>query len=266
MEDIIERKISEFSTRFDSEEIKDADSIEASSFEYRNWFVALDYRCVQPHFDDFFRIALKIAGHYRPPVQANGCDCLYVVAAQGAPAQVKRVAPEIRACADKLVQVGHSEVMPSLMPLVAHCAPLIFGDASGADFHAFFLHFLETWSRESTTAAASYAIAQAAVPLLRFAGLCTARYIGAITAIARRRLALSSSISHARRFAEVALCVCREAYPVIAARAEEVRAVAEQCRRVAAESGSSRSEAALLDADCSEIERILADAPLPPAL
>ena len=225
MEADIKTKIDEFSTKFDSEEIKDADSVESSSFQFRNWFVTLDYKIIQPHFDDFFNISLKIASHYRPPVQANGCDCLYIIATQGAPAQIKRVGSEIKKCTDKLVQVGHNEVMPSLMPLLSKCVPMTYENPSSDEFHEFFLHFLETWSRESITPVSSYSFSKTAIDLMEFIGLSISRYIKPILSIIMKRLAFNKSLAHTRRYAKVILEMSKQSFPVISTNIEEIRKI-----------------------------------------
>lgn len=208
-------KIKSYSTKFDSTEIQDADTFEKDAIDFRNQFVELKYDTIQSNFDLLFKISFSIASHYRPIVQTNGCDCLYVICDQAAPAQIKRVAPQLRKCFDQLIQVGNSEVMPALLPAIERSIEFIFESPSSNDFHQFFLHYLETWSREATTPVASFSFSKNFSKILKFVGLATSRYLKPAFAIIQRRLFMTKSKSHTIELARDVLAICQQTWPVV---------------------------------------------------
>jgi hypothetical protein len=172
---------------FRSHEIKDADAFEKSAIAFTSWFTKLNYIFIQPNFEACFQAVHSITSHYRPPVQRAGADCLYVLVKESAPAQIRRVSPQIRETLDKLVQIGHSEVLIELLPVIVKATPLLYENASIPTFHTFFMNCLETWSRDGTDTPASFEDAKWFREMVQFLGMCAARYARPALAIVAKR-------------------------------------------------------------------------------
>lgn len=247
--------IDSFSTKFDSQEIKDADEFEKNAIQFRNLFVELKFDTIQPNFDKFFKISLAIASHYRPIVQTNGCDCLFVLCDQAAPAQIKRVSTQLRKCFDQLIQVGHAEVLPALLPAIERSISIVFEEnLSSQAFHDFFMHYLETWSRESTTAVASFTFSKNFSHLMPFLGLTASRYVKPSFAVISKRLSLTKSKSHILEFLKDILSLCEQIWPVVKSCDTEIRSIIEIARSIIQDDKD-------INELCEKIEKILADAP-----
>lgn len=247
--------INSFSTKFDSQEIKDADKFEKNAIQFRNLFVELKYDTIQPNFDKFFKISLAIASHYRPIIQTNGCDCLYVLCDQAAPAQIKRVSPQLQKCFDQLIQVGHAEVLPALLPAIERSVSIVYDEnPSSQTFHDFFMHYLETWSRESTTPVASFTFSKNFSRLMPFLGLTATRYIKPSLAVISKRLSLTKSKSHVMEFLKDILALSEQIWPVIKTCDNEIRSIIEMAKGIVEDDKDIKEI-------CPKIEQILDDAP-----
>jgi hypothetical protein len=248
--------LSSFHDKFNSHEISDADEVEKSAKSFTPWFETLTYRFIQPNFDECFRLAHLVASHFRPPVQKAGALCLYVLVKESAPAQIRRVAPTLRDTLDRLVQVGHADVLVDLLPVITKAAPLIYPDASCQEFHDFFMHYLETWSRDATTLAASFVFAKEFAQMMPFLGMCAARYIRPTLAVVARRLEHCKSRAHLVQNVAAILAMCRQAWPVIAPNAREIRAIIDKARA----NGEGNDD---VEKECSDLADVLQRAPAP---
>ncbi|KAK8893612.1 hypothetical protein M9Y10_022037 [Tritrichomonas musculus] len=250
--------INSFSTKFESQEIKDADEFEKNAIQFRNLFVQLKYDTIQPNFDKFFKISIAIASHYRPIVQTNGCDCLYVLCDQAAPAQIKRISPQLRQSFDQLIQVGHAEVLPALLPVIERSVSIVYDEnPSSKVFHDFFMHYLETWSRESTTAVASFTFSKNFSHLMPFLGLTASRYVKPTFAVISKRMSLTKSKSHVLEFLKDILALCEQIWPVVKTCDSEIKSIIEMSREIIKDDKD-------VNEICSKIEQILSDAPNTP--
>ncbi|KAH0793842.1 hypothetical protein GPJ56_002264 [Histomonas meleagridis] len=149
--------------------------------------------------------------------------------------------------------------MPSLLPVISKAVPLIYENASTNEFHEFFTHFLETWSRESTTAVASYSFSVEISQILPFLGLCASRYIKIFLGIMTKRLMFSKSISHTAKFLIALRTLCEQTYPVIRANSKEINTLIEKAKEIAKENDSGDKKR-IYD-ECDRIEDILRNSP-----
>ena len=252
-------KLDLYKAKFSSQEIGDADEFEKYAIQYRNEFVELKYDQIQPNFDKYFKLSLAVASHYRPFVQMNGCDCLFVVCDQAAPAQIKRVAPELKKCYNQLIQVGNSEVIPALLPCIERSISLVYDDPSSPDFHEFFMHYLETWSRESTTAVASFSFSKNFNKLMPFLGLSASRYLRPAISVISKRISITNSKSHAVEFVRAIRSLCEQVWPVVRVHEEEIRKIIAKAKDIGNEDNIIKDEG-------EKIEKILQESPQPPNL
>ena len=220
-----EEILAEFDGKFESQEIKDADDFEANAKQFEPWFVKLRYDFIQPNFDKCWKIVESIATHYRPAIQQLGSNCLYTLVKEAAPAQIKKVAAKLRKDLDKLVQVGHSEAMPDLVPVITKAVPLIYDDASSNEFHEFFMHYLETWGRDKTSEMAGYVFASQFGQMMPFLGMCAARYIRPSLAVIEKRMRFMKSRNHIRQYLAGVRALCEQTWPVIGANASDVEKI-----------------------------------------
>ncbi|OHT05231.1 hypothetical protein TRFO_27100 [Tritrichomonas foetus] len=249
-------KLNFYSKQFHSQEIKDADEFEKNAITFRNEFVELKYDVIQPKFDTYFQISLAIASHYRPVVQTNGCDCLFVICDQAAPAQIKRVAPQLQKCYDQLIQVGNSEVIPSLMPALEKSIEYVYDNPSSQIFHDFFMHYLETWSREATTVAASFSYARNFIKIAPFLGMSASRYVRPILAVIAKRLSLTQSKTHALAFLRVVTALSEQIWPVIKTHEDDIKKIIENARLINTDNND-------IDQEIQKLEEILKNSPEP---
>jgi hypothetical protein len=248
--------LASFHDKFNSHEISDADEVEKSAKSFTPWFETLKYTFIQPNFDESFRLAHSVASHFRPPVQKAGALCLYVLIKEAAPAQIRRVAPTLRDTLDRLVQVGHSDVLVDLLPVITKAAPLIYSGPSCQEFHDFFMHYLETWSRDATTAVASFVFAKEFAQMTPFLGMCAARYIRPTLAVVARRLEHCKSRAHIVQNVASVLAMCRQAWPVVGPHAQEIRAIVDKAK----ENGEGNET---VEKECSGLVEVLQRAPAP---
>ena len=218
----MEEKLKRFSNCFESEEIKDADKFEDDAVDFRNWFVDLKFNEIQPNFDVLFEICMKIAMHYRPKVQQCGSDCLYIMMKEAAPAQIAMKREDLQKTYDKLIQIGHNEVLPSVIPAVAEKIEIVFKNTSEKCFNDFMLHFLETWSREATTAETSYVFGQYYRKILQHMGMTSARYMEPSLKVIGKRIQQSKSKAHIKQYMSCIRVLVEQCRPVIASVKDEV--------------------------------------------
>ena len=254
-----EEILAEFDGKFVSQEIKDADDFEANAKQFEAWFVKLHYDFIQPHFDKLWMLVRSIATHYRPPVQQLGSNCLYTLVKESAPAQIKKIAPQLREDLNKLVQVGHTEVMPDLVPVITKAVPFIYEDASSSEFHEFFMHYLETWGRDKTSEMAGYVFASQFGQIMPFLGMCAARYIRSSLSVIERRLKFLKSRNHIRQYLAAVQALCEQTWCVIGANETEVNAVV----NMALENGQGDE---LIQALADRIREILQKCPSQPRM
>jgi len=252
-------KLSFFSSCFESSEIKDADIFENNAVDFRNWFVSFDFREIQKEFDILFPITKKIATHYRPKVQSSGCDCLFIIVKESAPAQISRIRLDLHAIFDKLIQVGHSDVVPSLMPCITERIEIIYKNPSDSTFHDMVSHLMETWTRDSTSAAASFVISTEFQKIIRYMGLSSSRYIELIIDIVYSRAKNTKSRNHLLQFTFCISELVKQSWPVI----RSVKAKIEQFIEKTLETVENHES---INLECIEIRKLIDCSPVPPTL
>jgi hypothetical protein len=249
--------LASYKDAFVSHEISDADPFEKSTKSFTPWFTKLTYPFIQPNFDACFAIVHSITSHYRPPVQKCGALCLFTLVTEAAPAQIRRVSASIRETLDKLVQIGHCEVLIEVLPVVAKATPILYDNASIPEFHTFFMNYLETWNRDATDATASFEYAKWFREMTPFLGMCAARYIRPTIAIVTKRLQYCNSRAHILQYLATIDALCHAAWPVIGANSPEVGAILKKARENGAEFPAVNEQ-------CRGVEELLAGAPRPP--
>jgi hypothetical protein len=242
---------------FNSTEIKDADTFEKSALSFTSWFTKLTYSFIQPHFDACFSHVHSIASHYRPPVQKAGANCIYVLIKEAAPAQIRRVSSQLRETLDKQVQIGHSEVLIDVLPVIAKATPILYENASLPAFHSFFMNYLETWNREATSTPASFEYAKWSGEIIPFMGMCAARYVRPIVSIVTKRLQYCKSKMHILQYLSAIEALARAAWPVIAANGREINAILAKAKENGAEFDG-------VEERCRGIRELLAQSSRPP--
>ena len=220
-----EEKLKYFSSCFDSEEIKDGEKFANDAVDFRNWFVNFKFNEIQPRFDLLFSICMKVALHYKPQCQQCGCDCLFVLLKEAAPAQLAIEREKLQKCFDKLIQIGHDEVMASCLPAATEKLDIIFKNTCDQTFNDFVLHYLETWQREATTAPTAYVFAQHYQKIMKHAGMGAARFIEPSFEVIKRRLKNISSKQHIKHYILCIRIICEQCWPVISSVKEQVEEI-----------------------------------------
>lgn len=220
-----EEILASFAGKFDSAEINDADEFEKNAKKFEPWFKNLKYQFIQPNFDELWKMVIAIAMHYRPQNQAIGCNALYILIKEAAPAQIRRVGAKLRKSLDKLVQIGHPEVLPDLVRVITKAVPLIYEDASGDEFNQFFTHYLESWGRDKTSDMAAFVFATEFNRLMPFIGICAARYLCTSLAIIEKRIKFLTSRNHIRQFIAALESLCSQTWPVVTSNAADVERI-----------------------------------------
>ncbi|EAY19065.1 hypothetical protein TVAG_247440 [Trichomonas vaginalis G3] len=247
----MEAKLAEFEGCFDSEEIKDADKFEDKAVDFRNWFVECKYNEIQKNFDKLYTTIMKIAMHYRPKIQMCGCDCIYVLEKEAAPAQIAYKSKELQKSFDKLVQIGHGEVMPALLPAVTEKIDIVYKNTDEPAFHDFMMHFLETWTREDT---APYHFTIEFPKIIKHAGMAMSRYIITALEILTKRAKNAKTAAQFEQYTACVVALCEECSPIIIT----VKEMIEQFIEVSKELGSKSEK---FPKQCEEIQKILSQAP-----
>ena len=210
-----EEKLQFYLNSLQSEEIKDADSIENNAIDFRNQFVEFQYQEIQIKFDIYFEIIQKISLHYRPKVQSSGCDCLYIILKEAAPSQILRNKEQFQKIFDKLIQVGHSDVMPSLLPALTEKLDLIYKNPENLQFSELFYHLLETWNRDSITNAANYIFIIELPKIINFLGFCLSKYIKLIIQIIVNKIKYLKSKNHLLQYSILIKEICLNCWIII---------------------------------------------------
>ena len=252
-----EEKLKYFSSCFKSEEIKDAEKFANDAVDFRNWFVQFKFNEIQPRFDLLFQICMKVAMHYKPQCQQCGCDCLYILMKEAAPAQLAIKRKELQKCYDKLIQIGHDEVMPSVLPAATEKINIVYKNTADQAFHDFVLHYLETWIRESTTMQSAYIFAQNYQKVLKHAGMTGARYIEPSLEIIKKRMEKTKSKQHIKQYMECVKIMVEQCWPVISCVKQEI----ENLIKIALENSDN---ADLVQEKVEEIKKLLENIPEEP--
>lgn len=250
----MESKLAEFDGCFDSEEIGDADKFEDKAVDFRNWFVDCKYTEVQKNFDQLYTIIMKITMHYRPKVQMCGCDCIYVLEKEAAPAQIAMKSIDLQKCFDKLVHIGHGEVMPSLLPAVTEKIEIVFKNTQDPIFHDFMMHFLETWTREDT---APLHFTLEFPKIIKHAGMAMSRYIITAMEIIPKRAKYAKTPKQVDQFTTCVRSLCGQCWPVLYPVKPMIKSYIETVKPLANNNESFEKQ-------CKEIEEYLDKAPSMP--
>jgi hypothetical protein len=230
MSDFDPEILSSFDSKFQSQEIKDSDDFEKSAREFQTWFEPFKYDVIQPHFDPIFKVVHAIASHYRPIIQSIGSHCMFILIREAAPIQIHRVRSQIGQCLDKLVQIGHTEVLSELLPTLTKATPFVYDNPSQSEFHEFFMHYLETWGRDSTSKVAAFEYATEFAKMCPFLGMAASRYLRPALGVITKRMQYMESVTHISVFVNAVLALCQQCWPVISANAEEITRLVEIAR------------------------------------
>jgi hypothetical protein len=230
-----EEILASYTDTFTSHNMSDADPFENSATVFTLWFTKLTYPFIQPHFDACFAVVHSIASHYRPSVQKCGAACLYKLVSDAAPAQIRTISVPLLECLNKLVQIGHAEVLVEVVPVITRASPLIFAHGAVTEFHVLFANCLETWNREATDAATSFEWAKWFGEMISFLGMCAGRYMRAGLSIIDKRLRSCKQRLHILQYVGAVEAMCEAALPVIRANAAEILGILQKARANGAE-------------------------------